>query len=139
MHDPHVESLFHRIEHANDVDYVKAPPLEHQEPGFNIRIENARVRIDMRDHYAAVQEARATVEPFLRAWELAVALKLGPGEFQFVYDRANVVDRNPTPGALHAVDLVLSGTGFMSPPACMNTAQAIRPRRLASRATLLSI
>ena len=112
MNDPHVESLYYRIEHG-DVDYAKAPPLEHQQPGFSIRIENARAQIDMTDHHSAIAEARGAVEPFLRAWELAAALNFGPGQWQFLYDRANVVDRNPTPGALHAADLVLSGTGFM--------------------------
>jgi hypothetical protein len=112
MNDPHVESLYYRIEHG-DVDYAKAPPLEHQQPGFNVRIENAHAQIDMKDQHAAIAEARGAVEPFLRAWELAAALNFGPGQWQFVYDRANVVDRNPTPGALHAADLVLPGTGFM--------------------------
>jgi hypothetical protein len=130
MNDPHVESLLYRIEYANDVDYVKAPPLEHQEPGFNIRIENARAQIDMRDHYAAVQEARAAVEPFLRAWELAAALKFGPAKWGFVYDCANVIDRNPTPGAHHldigaaligisgmGVNLHVSRASYPPPPA----------------------
>jgi hypothetical protein len=100
MGDPHVESLFYRIKHNDGVDYARASPLEHREPGFSVRIENGSAQIDMTDHHAAVQDARAAVEPFLRAWELAAALKFGPGEFQFDYERANIVDRKPGPGAM---------------------------------------
>jgi hypothetical protein len=99
MNDPHVETLFYRINHSEGVDYSKAPLLELPEPKFTIYIEHKSARIDMRGHYAAVQDARDVVEPFLRLWELTAALNRNPGEWQFVYDRANVIDRNPTPGA----------------------------------------
>lgn len=98
MNDPHVESLFYRIEHSDSVDYAKAPPLELPEPKFTIRIKNEWARIDMRDHYSAERDARDVVEPFLRLWELTAALNRNPGEWQFVYDRANIIDRNPAPG-----------------------------------------
>jgi hypothetical protein len=114
MNDPHVGSLFYRIKHDDGVDYAKAPPLEHCEPGFSIRIENGQAQIDMTHHYATVQDARATVETFLRAWELTTALKVGPGEWQFIYDRANVIDRNPTLGAIEAAAVLESVSVFMT-------------------------
>jgi hypothetical protein len=106
MNEPHVESLFYRIEHSEGVDYAKSPPLELPEPKLTIYIENKSARIDMRGHYAAVQDARDVVEPFLRLGELTAALNRNPGEWQFVYDRANVIDRNPTPGVG-----ILAGSG----------------------------
>jgi hypothetical protein len=105
MNDPHVETLFYQIKHNDSVDYANAPPLEHFEPGFSIRIENGLAQISIIDHCATTEAARAAVEPFLRAWELTAALQVGPGEWQFVYDRANIVERNPTPGAIHAAVL----------------------------------
>jgi hypothetical protein len=69
MNDPHVETLFYRIDHSEGVDYSKAPPLELPEPKFTIRIKNEWARIDIRDHYSAEQDARDIVEPFLCAWE----------------------------------------------------------------------
>jgi hypothetical protein len=106
MNDPHVKSLFYRIEHSDNIDYDKAPLLELPEPKFTIHIEYESARIDMRDHYAAVQDARDVVQPFLRLWELTAALNRNPGEWQFVYDRADVIDRNPTPG-----EGILAGSG----------------------------
>jgi hypothetical protein len=100
MNDPHVETLFYRIDHSEGVDYSKVPPLELPEPKFTIYIKNESARIDMRDHYSAEQDARDIVEPFLCAWELSAALNRNPGEWQFVYDRANVIDRNPPPGTV---------------------------------------
>jgi hypothetical protein len=100
MNDPHVETLFYRIEHSEGVDYSKEPLLELPEPKFTIYIENKSARIDMRDHYAAEQDARDVVEPFLRLWELTAALNRSPGQWQFFYDRANVIDRNPPSGTV---------------------------------------
>jgi hypothetical protein len=109
MTDPHVEALFYRIEHSDSVDYAKTPPLELPEPKFTIRIKNEWARIDMRDHYSAEQDARDVVEPFLRLWELSAALNRNPGEWQFVYDRANVINRNPAPGASSGLSISISG------------------------------
>ena len=112
MNDPHVEALHYRLKHSEGVDYAKAKPLEHQEPGFSIRIDNGRADIAMKSHYATAQAARDEVEPFLRAWELSAALKSGPGEIQFDYENASIVDRKPTPGAAlqaEAAMIVVSG------------------------------
>ena len=94
MSDLHVEALFYRVNHAEDVDYEKAPPLRYQGAGFSVRIADGTAQIDMIDHHATSEAAPAAVEPFLRAWELSAALQQGPGEFQFVYDSARVI----TPG-----------------------------------------
>jgi len=99
MNDPHVEALRYRVKHAEDVDYSKAKPLEHEEAGFQIRIENGRAEITMKSHHATAQTARDEVEPFLRAWELTSALRSRPGELEFAYENANIIDRMPNPGA----------------------------------------
>lgn len=113
MNDPHVEALHYRLKHNGDVDYAKAKPLEHQEPGFSIRIDNGRADVTMKSRYATAQAARDEVEPFLRAWELSAALKSGPGEFQFDYENASIVDRNPTPGAvIHAEAAMIALSGM---------------------------
>jgi hypothetical protein len=63
----------------------------------------------MISHHATEAAALAEVEPFLRAWELTAALQCRPGEFELAYDRATIVDRNPTPGAI-----ILAGCGQLS-------------------------
>jgi hypothetical protein len=101
MNDPHVVALFYNV-HADNVDYSKAPPLVHIEDAFEVRIEERRAEVRIKEHHSSVQSAQAAVEPFLRAWELGAALRLGPGELEFKYDKAEVIDRNPVKGVLHA-------------------------------------
>jgi hypothetical protein len=45
---------------------------------------------------------RAFVDPFLRGWELDMALRYRPNALKFVYDRADIVDRNPQQGPITA-------------------------------------
>jgi hypothetical protein len=102
VNDPHIEALIYRIGHKESVNYANAAPLEHAESDFIIRIERGRARIEMQTDYVEVSEARAAVEPFLRAWELLAGLNYGPGEFEFVYEKANIIDRSPVPGLVGA-------------------------------------
>lgn len=101
MNDPHVERLRYRIVCGPSVDYDKAPPLEHKdEPDFDVRVADGQVVVEMKTHYATEQGARAVVEPFMRAWEVAADLQHDPGDLRFKFDRADVVDRAPTPGVI---------------------------------------
>jgi hypothetical protein len=97
MNDPHIEALHYSVRHAEDVDYDKARPLSHDTPGFTVRVENGHAEVTMKSHHSSVETARSEVEPFLRAWELTAALQFRPGDFEFVYHRATIIDRNPTP------------------------------------------
>ena len=42
MNDPRVVALHYRIEHESSVDYSKAEPVDHEEEGFRLRIEEGR-------------------------------------------------------------------------------------------------
>jgi hypothetical protein len=101
MNDPHVEALLYRVEHGACVDYDKAKPLEHDTPIFNVLVEKSRARFELNEHYATREAAREVVEPFIRAWELNVGLEHGPERFRLVYERTEIIDRNPTPGSIH--------------------------------------
>lgn len=100
MNDPHIEALHYSVRHAEDVDYDKAGPLSHDTPGFTVRVENGHAEVTMKSHHSSVETARSEVEPFLRAWELTAALQFRPGDFEFLYARATIMDRNPTPGGI---------------------------------------
>ena len=104
MADPHVETLNYAVTHSESVTYDKARPLEHEEPGFRVQIEDLQTRITMKDHYPTAKSARAAVELFLRNWEFLAALRFGPDELAFRYKSADIVERSPTPGnhVLHA-------------------------------------
>lgn len=103
MNDPHVVALNYRIEHHSSVDYEGASPLAHSEDAFEIRVESDNVRFEMKRHYATQSDALESVEGYIRAWELLAALQYGPNEFNLVFDRAEIEDRDPTPGDVHAI------------------------------------
>lgn len=103
MNDPHVEELHYRVQHGDQVDYAKAPPFEREEKDLRIHIANGHVQITMKAHLPSLADARLAVEPFLRAWELDMALRYGPGALEFKYERGHIIDRKPTPGAIEIV------------------------------------
>jgi hypothetical protein len=113
MNDPHVQALHYRIKHADSVDFDKAPPLEHEEPGFSVRIEKGQANVVTKDHYATSESARAVVEPFLRAWELSAALFSVVDKFEFLFEYGDVIDRSPTPGIISAKAMAY-GVGTMT-------------------------
>src|SRR4051794_29305763 len=109
MDDPHVRSLHYRVTHSKTVSFEEALPVAVDRPAFSVRITGGEVTVDMKDHHASEQSARATVEPFLRAWELSSALSSASDEFKFVFERAHIIDRNPGTGtALYPHVLVTS-------------------------------
>jgi hypothetical protein len=97
MNDPHVISLSYAVNHDDDVDYVKAPPLEWDEADFSVHVEGDRALVTMRTHVATKKEARDLVDPRLRAWELTATLQLGLGQFELEFESAELVDRDPAP------------------------------------------
>ena len=96
MNDPKVQALYYRVGHDDTIDYAKAPPVEHFEPNFRIRIADGKAEVEPIVTYRSIDEARAAVEPFLRMWEVKATLERGPGELTFAYQCAEVIDRNPT-------------------------------------------
>ena len=126
MNDPHVVALLYRIEHSPIFDYEKAQPCERELPQFRIRIESEQATVEPKCHFATAEEARAVVEPELRAWEFDAALKNdNPDALRFVYLRPEIVDRNPMPGVGHvrgvsmsfSVGKVIPRLGFNEYPA----------------------
>ena len=100
MNDPHVVALIYQVEHGRSVDYRRAKPLDHEEAGFRIKIENNQVRFEFTDHYATQSAARKSIEDYIREWEFVASLRGGLNYFKLRFDRAQIEDRNPTPGAV---------------------------------------
>jgi hypothetical protein len=96
--DPHVESLFYRLETDAGLQFGDPKAIDYETPAFDLRLEDGRLTVTMKEHYAPADEARYAVKPFLDAWEIDWALrKGGRREMRFVYENANVVDRQPRP------------------------------------------
>lgn len=101
MNDPHVVALYYMVEHRESVSYEKAAPLEHDGEHCRVRIKGCLARFEMKDHYATAEEARAVMEPLIRAWEVDAGLRHGHREIEFVFEKAEIEDRKPTPGEVH--------------------------------------
>jgi len=100
MNDPHVVALFYTIEHDKSVNYEKAKPLVYDEPEFRIKIKDKEVCFELKEHYATESEARQSIDKYICIWELDAGLKHGHDYFELKFDRAKIVDRNPTPGEI---------------------------------------
>ena len=104
MNDPHVVALTYSIEHDSTVNYDDGLPTEREEPGFRIKVENKRVRLEFKTHYSTDDAALKVISPYIRSWELEAALDGRPGQFGLKFQRSEIVDRNPqqpTPGGFH--------------------------------------
>jgi hypothetical protein len=120
MNDPHVRELLYRVEHSPFVSYEQ--PYEQELSEFRIRIEVDQstvvpekhlATVELKKHFARAEDARGVVEPFLRAWELDVGLRLDdPEALRFMYLRADIVDRDAPPGTIPAPSSLAVGAVF---------------------------
>lgn len=128
MNDPHVAALLYRVEHGESLDYKDAEPLVLDESTFRLEVKDGQVRFELKGHYATEEEAREAIEDYIRTWEFDVCLRYGPESFRLKFQKAEIVDRNPTPGVLNirgsligkssqlSARLVLGFRSYPSPP-----------------------
>lgn len=109
MNDPHVVALIYHIEHDNSVNYEKTRPLVCDEPAFRLKVKDEKVYFKLKEHYATESEARKSIDEYIRVWELDAGLKHGYDYFELKFDRAKIVDRNPTPGEIDLSATITSG------------------------------
>lgn len=96
MNDPHVEQLRYRIEFAPTAEYKIEAPLSWDTEIAQMIFGPNEVTVTMKDHCPTAEAARAAVEPMLRAYEVASAIKAGGlAEFVLRFDGADIVDRDP--------------------------------------------
>ncbi len=138
MTDPHVVALIYRVEHRPTVSYDKAEPLQHDGPSFRIRVKGGRATFEMKEHHATVEAAREAVKPFILAWELAAGLEQGPDEIRFVFEDAEIIDRDPPPGVVihvptdhislqdYAPTIHVGRSRYPSPPAGLAVSPDVR-------------
>ena len=104
MNDPQVVALIYSIEHDSTVKYDDGLPIEREEPGFSIKVEDKWVRFEFKTHYGAEDAALKAIGPYIHSWELGAALDGQPGQFGLRFQKSEIVDRNPqqpTTGGFH--------------------------------------
>ncbi len=98
MNDPHVVALIYSIEHSDSIDYEMAEPFVREESEFCLEVKNKKVRFELKDHYPTESDARKSIEEYIRTWEFSACLERGADSFKLRFDKAEIEDRNPTPG-----------------------------------------
>jgi hypothetical protein len=97
--DPHVQALQYRLVPRKGITYQEGLPAVERDCGaFTVRLEDEVLMVTMRDHYESIRDAEAAVQPYLDAWRVDAALRVGRVEFDFEYVDAEVVDRDASPG-----------------------------------------
>ena len=100
MNDPHVVALIYRIEHSASVNYDRAKPFVREEPAFWLKVKDERVRFEFKKHYATEVDAQEAIEDYIRNWEFDACLERNdPDYFRLKFDKSEIEDRKPTPGA----------------------------------------
>ena len=101
MNDPHVVALRFRIKHSESIDYSEAEPLSIEEADFRVDVEERRVRFEFKKHFTTEQEAREAIADYIQPRQIDASLRRGNADaFKLEFDKAEIVDRNPTPGAV---------------------------------------
>ena len=113
MNDPHVVALLYRVDHGESVDYGDAEPLVHDEPAFRLEVKYNQARFELKDHYATEEDAREAIDDYICVWEFEARLEKGPDSFGLEFDRAEIIDRNPTSGVT-GLSAEFKATGYGS-------------------------
>jgi hypothetical protein len=112
VNDPHVERLHYAIHTDSSVSFDNPPALEWSKSEFILRLSTGTAVAQMVRHYAHEDDARAVVEPALRAYEISEAIQNGGKDYlQFRFERAEVVDQNPPSSGSSRI--LLTGVGAM--------------------------
>jgi hypothetical protein len=91
------------------VTYKNPPAVSVTQPAFNGELRDNQFIAHMIQHFPTCDEARVSVDAYLKSWEITASLKTGNQGFAFVYGHCDVVDRDPPPGTIHELSVRLQG------------------------------
>ena len=98
MRDPHVVALRYHIEHSAGIAFEdNTPPIERETAAFRMSLAHGIATFQMKDHYSSENRARQIVEMYLRPWEISEAVRPAGTKLRFIFDEAEVIDRDPSP------------------------------------------
>jgi hypothetical protein len=98
MRDPHVVALYYQLETTEALLSFENPqPREAETALCRLHLAEGMLTCTLKEHYPSPDEARAVVDPLLHAWVLADSQQRGRREIRFVFQRAEVIDRDPLP------------------------------------------
>jgi hypothetical protein len=100
MNDPHVAVMKYRLVVADSFEFRDPPDVEVDVPQFGGRLSKGLLTLEPRQHFAAESEVKPIADAFVLAWEIDDGLRYDRPRFHFGFERSEIIDRHPTPGAL---------------------------------------
>jgi hypothetical protein len=95
MRDPHVEEVHYEIGTGDGLSFSNPPPLVFTNHLGRFELAHGKLTIYPADHFADGAQAKAVIDPFLRAWQLESDLSRNIGSIRFKYTGVKKVDRAP--------------------------------------------
>jgi hypothetical protein len=97
MRDPHVEEVHYEVGTGDGLSYSNPPAMSITNHLGRFELADGKLTIYPADHFADGTQARAVLDPFVRAWEIESDLSRNIGSIRFKYTGVRKVDRSPAP------------------------------------------
>jgi hypothetical protein len=85
MKQPRVERLWFHVHIAPGVEFDSPQPLEYEMPEFHLKLSGNTLSLIPKVRFTTEREARAAVEPLLKAWEIKAGLDAGSPVISFEF------------------------------------------------------
>jgi hypothetical protein len=95
MRDPHVSALYYDVGSGEGIHFGDPPRVTLTNHLGTFELVNGKLIIQPADHYSNGDEARAVMDPFLRAWVVNADLTHNIGAITFKFASVHKIDRSP--------------------------------------------
>src|SRR5439155_17286011 len=89
--------MHYAVGSGEGISYRDPEPLSFSSHLGDFELVDKELRIKPTEHFSEEEEARAAIEPFLRAWEIEADLKSNFGAIRLTFERVELIDRDPPP------------------------------------------
>jgi hypothetical protein len=89
-----VSQLTYGLMPADGLRFEHAPPVKWKTPEFVLTLKDEKASIEMLTRYATPEEARRSVEPHLRSWEVHAAIQRRREAIRFRYEGCSIARQN---------------------------------------------
>jgi hypothetical protein len=129
MKDPHVEKLRYKIITGEGFNYESAPAFSEETNYFRMFLDKKNIIFEMKVHFSTEKEARIIADEYLMSWEVLIGIQHNPNALSLKFDRADIIDRDPSPNSEHPqVQATATIAGHVNPLKSYNEYPS-RPRR----------
>lgn len=114
MRDPHIQAIHYMVSSGEGISYSNPATVLFSNHLGAFDLIDSKLRIVPIEHFPDEDDARRAVEPFLQAWEIEADITSNIGMIRFKFDRAEVIDRNPSPlGSPQVIELKAASMVFV--------------------------